>query len=119
MTLSNPGSYRGVDGTSDADIWAVGLGGLVTHFDGGGWSTVDAGQGTADVWEVAVLSTTSVFVMHSEAIYEWNGDVWTRHELPVGAGTYATGLYVPTGDDVFVAVVDGVSDRRSIFRGSR
>jgi hypothetical protein len=80
-----PGDWTlyGVWGSSDRNVWAVGNGGTVLHWDGWSWSPVPSGTayplrsiwgaGPSDVWAVGAGGTT----------IRWDGSSWT----PVSIGT--------------------------------
>lgn len=96
-------------GTSESDIWAVGEGGLILHFDGTSWSRSQAptdarlvavmGRGADDVY--AVGGDFPGMVLH------WDGLAWSQFaETPQGlSGVWTApgrGLYVG-GDRGYIA----------------
>jgi hypothetical protein len=59
------GQLLSVWGTGPEDVWTVGAGGQVLHFDGCEWSTLDSGT-TADLWWVFGFKDGPTFMMGSE-----------------------------------------------------
>ena len=65
-------------GSSKSDVWAVGSGGTIIHWDGAAWSSTPSGvqhtlyavrgTGPSDVWAVSA----------SDAVLHSNGTTWTR-----------------------------------------
>ena len=51
----------GVWGTSPTDVYAVGLGGTIVHYDGSSWSPMDSGT-DRELWQVWGISSGDVFV---------------------------------------------------------
>ncbi len=78
-----PVGLLGVWGSAANDVWAVGYGGLILHWDGIAWSSVASGtpyalhgiwgSGASDVWAVG----------YGGAIVHWNGTRWST----VASGT--------------------------------
>jgi hypothetical protein len=80
-------AFHGLWGAADNDVWAVGTGGTIVHWDGAAWSQVASntgldlfavwGSGPRDVWVAAANST----VLH------WNGSRWDVNPLENTLGT--------------------------------
>jgi hypothetical protein len=91
-------------GTSSSDVWAVGSGGTVIHWDGAAWKPVPVppsptpvtntfnavwGTGPKDVW---IASSTAI-------LFHNTGDGWVRDPLPVKRNwEYEEPIYAIWGD---------------------
>ena len=94
-------TWSAVWGTADDDVWIVGGGGRVLHFDGASFTPVDVGTtafltaiggtGPDDVWIVGVEGT----------IRHFDGAAWTAHDLPADQTLQA--VWAATTDDVWVS----------------
>ncbi len=65
---------RGVWANSESDVFAVGNGGAILHYDGIGWTQTDSGKDTVltSVWG---SSETDVFAVgHDGVILRFNGE---------------------------------------------
>jgi hypothetical protein len=60
-----PDDLLDVHGTAAADVWTVGAGGLVRHFDGQAWQAIEPPPGGHDLTAVAVTAT-AVWVADAE-----------------------------------------------------
>ena len=70
----------GVSGSSDDDIWLVGLGGTIVHWDGASWSVVPGGT-SADLTAVWAGSPRDAWAVgENGTIVRWNGSNWTQEE---------------------------------------
>ena len=54
-------------GTSELDVWAVGRGGRIAHFDGTSWSDVPSGT-TANLVAVSGFSSTAVWIAGTDVV---------------------------------------------------
>jgi hypothetical protein len=64
-------------GSSASDVWAVGYGGLVIHYDGTAWSRVDAGT-TNDLHGVSGTSASDAWLVGEMGLIEhWDGVRWS------------------------------------------
>src|SRR5215472_15292457 len=87
----------GVWGSEASDVWAVGDGGAILHWDGSAWMPVPSGttdtllgvwgSGASDVWAVGLDGT----------IFHWDGIAWTS----VSSGTSLTGVWGSEASDVW------------------
>ncbi|MCX5764777.1 MAG: hypothetical protein NTU67_09180 [Gemmatimonadetes bacterium] len=83
-----------ITGTSASDVWAGGLRGVLRHYDGSAWSTVNLGQGSADIVGIVALAPTSVFVATVSTIYELTPGGWVQQAIPAGySSTYQGGAF--------------------------
>lgn len=70
---------------SDADVWAVGGGGVVMHYDGTVWRSVPANT-SADLHDIWMASPTDGWLVGAGGtVRRWNGTTWTT----VASGTTA------------------------------
>jgi hypothetical protein len=78
--------FSDVDGTSAADVWAVGRG-TVMHFDGAAWTAADVGgvvpPGPVGNARVAAAAPDDVWVAMGRRLLRWNGASWTFEDLSV------------------------------------
>jgi hypothetical protein len=93
---------NGVWGSGPDDVWAVGAGGVIDHWNGSAWSIVDSAttQGLVGVWgsgpdDVWAVGTGGV-------IDHWNGTVWSPSATASGVGTSnLLGVWGSGPDDVW------------------
>jgi hypothetical protein len=75
--------FRGISGTSDSDIFAVGHDGSIYHYDGITWSkTFDTGEQLHRVQSVA--PNLAYTVGHDGEVFEFDGITWTNLPAPTG-----------------------------------
>ncbi|MBN2493089.1 MAG: hypothetical protein JXR96_00755 [Deltaproteobacteria bacterium] len=80
--LPQGNTLRGVDGISDSDLWAVGEGGMILHWNGTNWTIVESGvrESLADVW---VTSADDAWAVGTDGtVLHWDGAGWS----PVSTG---------------------------------
>jgi hypothetical protein len=107
-TPVDPGTsdFRSIWGSGPADVWAVGTGGTVTHWDGGRWSkeklpgedlSLDkvGGRGEKDVWVVD---------NRDGALLHWDGTSWSR--LKHGTPLFSQAIWSARDNDVWVGGFD-------------
>ncbi|HEY8089184.1 MAG TPA: hypothetical protein VIF09_15100 [Polyangiaceae bacterium] len=90
----------GVWGSSFSDVWAVGRGGTILHFDGTSWTRLPPitpeplydvhGSGPKDVWAVG-----------RHVVLHWDGTAWTSMNAPATKGWLHTVFAVAPGDAWF------------------
>jgi hypothetical protein len=82
-----------VDGTSSADVWAIGLGGKALHWDGSRWTTVPLADPGTHYWHVESLSAvapddawavggTATGSSGGSLVEHWDGSTWSVVEAP-------------------------------------
>jgi hypothetical protein len=103
LPQGNP--LRGVWGSSGSDVFAVGWGGTILHYDGVGWTATASGT---TVWLEGVWgsSGTDVFAVGRwGTILHYDGVAWS----PMSSGTTAwlEGVWGSSGSDVFAVGNDG------------
>jgi hypothetical protein len=94
-------SLADVNGTSSGDVWAVGTGGVVVHWNGTAWSALAAGiPATQDLNAVRPISATNAWAFGADGnIYQYNGTTWSLKASPV-----------PATDSLFFPWVIGAGD---------
>lgn len=94
-------ALRGVGGSSAKDVWVVGEGGFIAHFDGTRWTPAKGTRRSlAAVW---AASPTDAWAVGSEVTH-WDGRSWSAVELP-GANPGSIplrGVWSSGPDDVWV-----------------
>ena len=109
-----------ISGTGPGDIWTVSYAGGIAHYDGHSWTTVvaqtagaDGGPPVtvmADLFAVWASSPTSVWMGGNEVVLHWDGQVWTKTNIP----DPVRGIWQNNPNDIWVLTGSGV--RR--FNGS-
>jgi hypothetical protein len=64
----------GVHGSGCDDVWAVGLYGVILHWDGASWEAVDAGT-TNHLYDVWSFSPSAAWAV-GEGAWRWTGSAW-------------------------------------------
>jgi len=118
-TTGAVGTLTAIWGSSASDVWAVGPGGNVAHFDGQSWSVVDVGlkdvdsstlfavtgTGPADVWAVGRLG----MVAH------YDGVSWTTG--PTAGVVDLNSVWEPAPGDVWAVGATGALQRYTTAGG--
>jgi len=84
MTSGTTEYLLGVWGTSASDVFAVGDGGTILHYNGSAWSPMSSGT-TDDLWEIWSTSASDIFVVggnsdslpYTYTILHYNGNEWS------------------------------------------
>lgn len=102
--------FRGVWGTSDQDLFAVGGDGLIAHYDGVTWTPFEVpeeavGQDFQDVFGFA--SDNVYAVAERGVIVHFDGAAWTLQEIEGDPGRTLYGVWGSAPDDIY-ASGDGV-----------
>jgi serine/threonine protein kinase len=101
------GRLEGVWGSSRDDIWAVGERGIIRHFDGYLWRTVESGT-VADLYEVRGSSRDDVWAVGDwGTILHWDGRAWSQ--LPSGSTTLITDVWPFDRGNAWVVGLDGTA----------
>jgi hypothetical protein len=99
QTSGTTNALKAVWGTSSSDVFAVGAGGIVLHFNGTSWSAQPSGT-TQDLHGVWGASSSSVFAVGSgNTILHYDGASWTAQ--PANAAIDLSGVWGSSGSDVF------------------
>jgi hypothetical protein len=107
--LATPG-LRDVWGTSPTDVYAVGDGGAIVHYDGVDWTEMDSGKEAAlrDVWGT---SSFDVYAVGDGVVLRFDGAIWDDEPLAPGRDLF--GVWGAPGGEVFAVGRPLVVIRRS------
>jgi len=86
----------GVWGSSASDVFAVGEGGTILHYDGATWTMTLEGKSLNDIWG---SSAEDVFAA-GEGILHFDGETWSAVPVPEGSPPL-TGVWGSSSTDVF------------------
>jgi hypothetical protein len=110
LSASAPRGLNGVWGTSGNDVFAVGVAGLILHYNGSTWSQMPSGT-TSHLSGVWGRSSTDVFAAGYEAsaivILHYDGSDWS--EMGRYPGTSVRRIWGSSDRDVFVLDYYGVN----------
>jgi hypothetical protein len=98
---------RAVGGTGAADVWAVGLPGVVLHFDGAAWSAscLPDPVPLAAVWAAAA---DDAWAVGGRAVFRLRGGSWARQDPGAAvAGTFSA-VWGSGASDVWLLADDAV-----------
>jgi photosystem II stability/assembly factor-like uncharacterized protein len=77
MASPTPHIINAIVGTAANDAWAVGAAGTVLHWDGTGWTAVNAGT-NATLNDVAPISANDVWIVGANGtLIHFDGTTWT------------------------------------------
>ena len=84
-----PGRWIGdVFGFASNDVWVVGSGGYIGHFDGAAWSQVASGTDT-DLRKIWGRASDDLWVTGTDEVLHWDGAAWSRQAVPAGVSLSA------------------------------
>lgn len=95
---------NGVWGSAWNDIWAVGAGGTVLHYNGISWGPDNSGT-TADLLAISGSAKTSVWAVATKQVIQYNGTSWSTSTYP-NANDQFSDIYAANGQ-AFVAGNNG------------
>jgi hypothetical protein len=102
------GSLGAVHGRAPNDVWAVGVNGVILHFDGRRWST-SAWEGPGVLQDVWSFAPDDVWAVGWEGLaLHYNGTVWLSY--PSGTDAYLVALAGLSSDSLWA-----VADRGTIL----
>ena len=91
-----PGDYRALWQSSAGDAWAVGLGGVMAHWDGGAWNVITPpppAWGVEPAKAIWANTPSDAWAASNGAVsldfQHWNGSTWTKSSISAGDATYA------------------------------
>ena len=99
MNSGTTSNLKGVWGTSETDVFAVGDNGTILHHDGIAWSSITSGiiNNLKDVWG---NTGKDVFVVGDDStILHYNGTDWSH--MNSGTKDWLVGVWGSKGNDVF------------------
>jgi hypothetical protein len=95
--------YR-VRGSGPDDVWAVGTGGIILHWNGAAWSGVPSGT-TEDLFDLWVSGPRDVWAFGAtDTILHWDGAAWSA--VPSGTGRDLNGVWGSGPDDIWAVGAD-------------
>ncbi len=95
----------GVWGSSSSDVFAVGYGGTILHFDGTSWAAMSSGT-TQTFYGVGGTSPNDVFAVGlNGTIYHYNGSTWSS--MSSGTTQHLYGIWGSSSGDVFAVGTGG------------
>ncbi|MDM7999808.1 MAG: hypothetical protein QUS33_07390 [Dehalococcoidia bacterium] len=95
----------GIWGTSPADVFAVGEGGTILHYDGTSWSSMSSGVSAA-LFGVWGSSSTDVFAVgETGTICHFDGNSW--NSIPSGTSKHLRGVWGTDNESVFAVGYSG------------
>jgi hypothetical protein len=88
-------------GAAPNDVWAIGsANATVQRWNGSAW--VNAGDAVDGAFMIHGSSATNVWVVSAQGLAaQWNGSMWTRHDIDQTSTHSFTGLYVLSPSDVW------------------
>ncbi len=109
-------SYWWVHGTSERDVWLVGEGGRITHWDGVSFQEIASGTDAtlfgvwaaspSDVW--AVGGTPEQASADNDVVLHWDGSSWSRVSLPSPKGGALFKVWGTSSDNLYIVGEKGV-----------
>jgi hypothetical protein len=82
-------NYYGVHGSSAQDVWIVGAGGTILHWDGMALRPVPSGA-QSDLYAVFAVSATLAYAAGASGLLlVWNGTTWVKATTPTMQDLYA------------------------------
>lgn len=99
----------GIWGSARDDVWAVGRGGMVLHYDGTSWRPYDTPQTDLHLSNVFGIRSDSVWAGGYGTLMHWDGSTWTRIPDPRPAEwILIEAIWASADDDVYVVSGDGI-----------
>jgi len=97
-------------GTSAEDIFVVGGGRLILHYDGVAWSVQDAGDGSQQLFTVSGRGPDDVWAVGggaSPVLLHYNGTSWVERELPPFTPQVIQGLWTAPNEPIHISGYGG------------
>jgi hypothetical protein len=99
------GSTMGVSGNHNYDVFVVGNGGAIIHYDGINWSPQTSGT-TNDLMDVFAVRDSNVFAVgRAGTILHWNGSFWAAQAS--GTTNDLNAVWGSSGQDVYAVGAAG------------
>jgi hypothetical protein len=111
--MPKPGSsLLGIAGTSSNDIWAVGeshgktfdQSSLIEHWDGRGWSIVDAPD-AGRLKAIVAVAPDDAWALGDRTLLHWDGATWTSVDIPKVPGASLSTMATSGSGDIWIAGV--------------
>lgn len=103
-----PGSFnvRALWGTAPTNLWAVGEGGAIFHWDGTSWSAFNGASATTTSLAAAwAASATAAWAVGENTLLRWDGTTWTPSTPPTAMAL--TGIWGSSPSDVWMVGMSG------------
>lgn len=101
--------FRGISGSSDSNVIAVGEGGSIFRYNGSAWATMTSPT-TRTLNDVEVVNASTAFAVgQNGTILQWNGSTWVAHTGVTSEHLY--GVWAVSASEAYV-----VGRRGTIFR---
>ena len=87
-------------GSSDSNVFAVGTGGTILHYNGSDWQLMNSGTTTefVDIWGI---SGSDVFAVGGSTMLHYDGSSWSQ--VDTGVNGYFTGVWTCSTSDVYAS----------------
>jgi predicted small secreted protein len=106
MSSGTQANLAGIWGSSSSNVFAVGAGGTILHYDGKAWKAMASGT-QADLTGVRGSSSSNVFAVGAGGtILHYDGKVWSV--MSSGTSNDLNSVWCNSGSDVFAAGNFGV-----------
>lgn len=94
-------------GVSSSDVYAVGSGGVVLHYDGSAWSKITTLPNlTENLMSIYGTSASNIIIVGSNGlILQYNGTAWEKRESPTSNILYS--VWCSSASDIFIAGEQG------------
>ena len=107
----------GVSAVSTTDIWAVGAGGRVAHWNGTGWTgTIESAANTNTLRAVYAIAQNDVVAVGDNATFiRYNGTSWSAEAAPslMGVGDHLRSVHGTGPSDLHAVGVNGIICRNT------
>jgi hypothetical protein len=121
-SLPVAGAIYGISGTSAANVYAVGDGGHVVHFDGTSWTNMQS-PASVRLLRVYAPAANDVFVFGDTSVFHYNGSVWenvTRAVFDqdsfgqIPTQSFQLGVWSAGPKELYIGTTNGMR-RRGVF----
>ena len=103
--------FRGIDGSSDTNVFAVGKDGTIYHYDGSGWTDQTADNNDPnleDLRDVHAVDTSVAFAVgKGGVILEYDGTDWDLGTLDTATDKEFKGVWAASSTEAFAVGKDG------------
>lgn len=105
--------FRGISGSSDSNVIAVGKNGNIYHYDGASW-TKNAFTSNEDLRDIEVVNSNLAYAVGKNGkVVQYDGSVWST--LPAPTGEDLEGVWAISSTEVWVA---GKNNALYLWNGS-
>jgi hypothetical protein len=104
-TFAPTDAIQAIGGTAATDLWAVGLPGVVLHYDGTSWSKTCLADPVplAAVWSA---SPADAWAVGGQAIYRFGAGAWTRVPVAFPVNGTFVAVWGSAANDVWIVAED-------------